>query len=248
MTAGEAAGQAAVTGTRGRRARLRAETTAEIKEVALGLMASGGPDAIALRAIAREMGMTANAIYGYFATRDDLITALIGDVYASLADAVDAAWDAARGQDPAGRILAWAWAFRGWALANSGGFRLIYGAPVSGYRPPAEGAAPDAEHRVCAGLTRLAADAWPQAGPLHAGGDFQWSDFDPELADEVRAEFPGLPPAAVAAALRIWGHLHGLVSLEIYGHLLGQTVDPDKLYREEIAQMVRSLGLNSGDQ
>ncbi|MGP3924616.1 WHG domain-containing protein [Streptomyces sp. 8N616] len=52
-----------------------------------------------------------------------------------------------------------------------------------------------------------------------------------------------LPPAAVALALRIWGHLHGLVSLEIYGHLLTQTLDPDKLYREELAQLVGSLGL-----
>ncbi|MFG2503824.1 TetR/AcrR family transcriptional regulator [Streptomyces sp. NPDC048441] len=239
MTAGEAVG----TSTGGRRARLRAETTAEIKEVALGLMESGGPDAIALRAIAREMGMTANAIYGYFATRDDLVTALIGDVYASLADAVDSARDAVPGEDPAGRILAWACAFRDWALATPGGFRLIYGAPVSGYRPPPEGAAPDAEHRICAGLTRLAADAWPQAEPLHTGGDFQWSDFDPKLAGEVREEFPGLPPDAVAVALRIWGRLHGLVSLEIYGHLLSQTVNPDKLYREEIAQLIRSLGL-----
>src|SRR6266404_1363674 len=52
-------------GIMGRRERLRAETTAEIKNVALVLMASGGPDAITLRAIAREMGMTANAIFGY---------------------------------------------------------------------------------------------------------------------------------------------------------------------------------------
>ena len=35
--------------------------------VALRLMAEGGPDAISLRAIAREMGMTAGAIYGYYA-------------------------------------------------------------------------------------------------------------------------------------------------------------------------------------
>src|ERR1044072_5434403 len=64
---------AAVGSTGGRRERLRVQTTAEIQQVALRLMASGGPDAITLRAIAREMGMTANAIYGYFATRDDLV-------------------------------------------------------------------------------------------------------------------------------------------------------------------------------
>jgi AcrR family transcriptional regulator len=226
-----------------RRERLRAETTAEIKTVALGLMSSGGPGAITLRAIAREMGMTANAIYGYFPARDDLVSTLVKDVYTSLADAVETARDARPEEDPAGRILAWAGAFRDWALANPEGFRLIYGDPVPGYRPPEGGAAREAEHRVCAGLTGLAAGAWPQAKRLHGDADFRWSDFEQQLVREVRESFPGLPPAALAIALRIWGHLHGLVSLEIYGHLRGQTTNPGKLYRNEIAHLIRSLGL-----
>ncbi|MCX5206153.1 TetR/AcrR family transcriptional regulator [Streptomyces sp. NBC_00237] len=229
--------------TKGRRERLRAETTAEIKKVALELMASGGPDAITLRAIAREMGMTANAIYGYFATRDDLVTTLIRNVYTSLADTVDAAWDAAPALDPAARIQAWARAFRNWALANPEGFRLIYGDPVPGYRPPEGGAAPEAAHRVCTGITALAAAAWPYAEPRYADSDFAWSDFDPGLLDKVRPAFPELPPAAVALALRIWSHLHGLVSLEIYGHLQTQALSPEKLFREELDQLVRSLGI-----
>src|SRR5437763_3681213 len=113
--------------TTGRRERLRAETTAEIKKVALDLMASGGPDAITLRAIAREMGMTANAIYGYFATRDDLVTTLINDVSTDLADALDTAWAATSAKDPATRIRAWASVFRDWSLGNPQGFRLIFG-------------------------------------------------------------------------------------------------------------------------
>ncbi|MER6999400.1 TetR/AcrR family transcriptional regulator [Streptomyces sp. NPDC000410] len=228
---------------RGRRERLRAETTAEIKQVALELMASGGPDAITLRAIAREMGMTANAIYGYFATRDDLVTTLINHVYTSLADTVDAAWDGAPAQDPGARIQAWARAFRNWALANPEGFRLIYGDPVPGYRPPEGGAAPDAARRVCTGITALAAAAWPHAQHRYADSDFAWTDFDTGLLDKVRPAFPDLPPAAVALALRIWSHLHGLVSLEIYGHLRTQALSPDKLFREELAQLVRSLGI-----
>ncbi|MCX4547111.1 TetR/AcrR family transcriptional regulator [Streptomyces sp. NBC_01565] len=229
--------------TKGRRERLRAETTAEIKKVALELMASGGPDAITLRAIAREMGMTANAIYGYFATRDDLVTTLIGDVYTSLADTVDAAWGAAPVLDPATRIPAWAHAFRNWALANPEGFRLIYGDPVPGYRPPEGGAAPEAAHRVCTGITALAAAAWPHAEPRYSDSDFDWSDFDPGLLDKVRPASPDLPPAGVALALRIWSHLHGLVSLEVYGHLQRQAPDPEKLFREELTQLIRSLGI-----
>ncbi|CAL9638649.1 TetR/AcrR family transcriptional regulator [Streptomyces sp. enrichment culture] len=232
-----------VTRSTGRRARLRAETTAEIKKVALALMASGGPDAITLRAIAREMGMTANAIYGYFATRDDLVTTLIDDVYTALADAVQSAWEAAPATDPAARIRAWAEAFRTWALTHPQGFRLVYGDPVPGYQAPEGGPAPDAARRVCTGLTALAAAAWPHARHLYDGSTFDWSDFDPGLLAKVRPAFPDLPPAAVALALRIWGHLHGLVSLEIYGHMRTQTTSPDKLFQEEIAQLTRTLGI-----
>ncbi|MET7466222.1 TetR/AcrR family transcriptional regulator [Nonomuraea sp. NPDC005501] len=235
----------AVGSTGGRRERLRAETTAEIKQVALKLMATGGPDAITLRAIARDMGMTANAIYGYFATRDDLVTMLINEVYTALADAVDSAWAEAAAAHPASRIQTWARAFRDWALTNPEGFRLIYGDPVPGYQAPEGGAAPDAAHRVCTGIAALADAAWPHAEHLYTHSDFQWSDFDDGLLGKVRPAFPDLPPAGVALALRIWGHLHGLVSLEIYGHLHTQTINPDKLFQEELTQLVRSLGIES---
>ncbi|MGW4796750.1 TetR/AcrR family transcriptional regulator [Nonomuraea sp. NPDC004297] len=231
--------------TQGRRERLRAETTAEIKQVALKLMATGGPDAITLRAIAREMGMTANAIYGYFATRDELVTTLINEVYTALADAVDAAWAESSAAGPADRIRTWARAFRVWALANPEGFRLVYGDPVPGYQAPEGGPAPDAAYRVCTGIAALADTAWPHVGHAHAASDFQWSDFDDGLLGKVRPAFPGLPPAGLALALRIWARLHGLVSLEIYGHLRGQTVSPDKLFEEELAQLVRSLGIRT---
>jgi AcrR family transcriptional regulator len=227
----------------GRRERLRAETTAEIKAVALDLMASGGPDAITLRAIARQMGMTANAIYGYFATRDDLVTTLISDVSTGLADAVDAAWKATSMKDPATRIRAWADAFRNWSLANPEGFRLVFGDPVPGYHSPEGGAAPDAVRRICTGLTALAAAAWPHAEHLYESSEFDWSDFDAGFLDEVRPAFPELPPAAVALALRIRGHLHGLVSLEVYGHMQTQTLSTAKLFHEELTHLLRSLAL-----
>lgn len=230
-------------GTSTRRERRRAETAAEIKRVALQLMAVGGPGAITLRAIAREMDMTANAVYSYFSTRDDLVTVLIRDVYRELADAVIAARDSCAADDAAGRIMAWARAFRDWSLANPDGFRLIYGDPVPGYQPPEGGAAPEAEYEVCAGLTELAAGAWPSAEPLYADSGFEWSDFDATLVEEVRREFPRHPPTVIAVALRIWGHLHGLVSLEVRGNLGAQTTNPAKLYRNEVSALIRSFGL-----
>ncbi|MFG6191564.1 TetR/AcrR family transcriptional regulator [Nonomuraea sp. JJY05] len=225
--------------TMSRRERLRAETTAEIKEIALKLMAAGGPDAISLRAIARDMGMTAGAIYSYFATRDDLVTTLIGDLYTALVDRAEAARDAVPAADPGGRVLAWAQTVREWALVNPQGFRLIYGDPVPGYQPPEDGPAKEAEHRACRGLTGLVAAAWTGPGP----GAYTWSDFDPGLAADIQATFPDLPPDAVALTLRVWGRMHGLVALEIYGHLRTLMSDPAAIYRDEMIALITSLGL-----
>jgi AcrR family transcriptional regulator len=226
-----------------RRERLRAETSHEIKAIALKLMAEGGPDAISLRAIAREMGMTAGAIYGYFATRDDLITTLISDVYTDMVDTVEAARDSKPANDAGGRLLAWAEAFREWALTNPQGFRLVYGDPVNGYEPPAGGAAPEAAHRACVGLTGLVAAVWPSAERTQSSGDHRWPDFDPALVTVVRESFPDLPAAAVALSLRVWARMHGLVALEIYGHLGSQTQKPAKLYRAEMLDLLAGLGV-----
>ncbi|MFI9511002.1 TetR/AcrR family transcriptional regulator [Nocardia sp. NPDC052566] len=226
-----------------RRERLRAQTAQEIKAIALRLLAEGGPDAISLRAIAREMGMTAGAIYGYYATRDDLITMLIAEVYTGLLDEVEAARDALPAADAAGRIIAWGSTVRRWAVANPAGFRLIYGDPVLGYQPPQGGPAAEAGMRACTGLVELVAAAWPHAQRLQAGDEVDWADFDADLAAHVRAEFPSLPPSGLALALRMWGRMHGLIALEVYGHLIPQSQDPAKLYHAEMLDLVRSLGL-----
>jgi AcrR family transcriptional regulator len=227
-----------------RRDRLRAETSAQIKAIALKLMADGGPDAISLRAIAREMGMTAGAIYSYFPTRDDLVTTLVGDLYTAVVDAAESARDAVPHGNPGGRILAWAQAVRAWSLANPEGFRLIYGDPVPGYRPPDDGPGKEAEVRACAGLVGLVAAAWPAAGTLQSDNrEYAWTDFEPTLVAHVREDFPDLPAAAVAVTLRVWGRMHGLMALEIYGHLQTLIHDPATVFHDEMRDLVASLGL-----
>ncbi|MGI5489269.1 TetR/AcrR family transcriptional regulator [Microtetraspora malaysiensis] len=210
------------------------------------LMADGGPDAISLRAIAREMGMTAGAIYSYFATRDDLVTTLIGDVYTSAVDAAEAARDAVPETDPGGRILAWAQAMREWALANPEGFRLIYGDPVPGYSPPDDGPGKQAEMRACNGLIGLVAAVWPTVqARLSEDRAYNWADFDPDLVAHVRKDFPDLPPAGIAMTLRVWGRMHGLMALEIYGHLRTVIDDAATVYHDEMHDLITSLGLKS---
>src|SRR5918996_6238926 len=57
-----------------------------IKETAWKQIAEYGAPALSLRAIARELNITAPAIYNYFPDRDALVTALIIDAYTSFGD------------------------------------------------------------------------------------------------------------------------------------------------------------------
>ncbi|MEU3185589.1 TetR/AcrR family transcriptional regulator [Streptomyces sp. NPDC006923] len=229
-----------------RRERLRLETNQEIRAIALRQLADAGPGAISLRGIAREMGMTPRAIYSYFPTRDDLITALISGIAASLAEVVETARDSVPDTDPGAGLLAWGQALREWALAHPESFRLFYGRPVPGYRPPDDGPVEQTARRVCRDLTRLVAAAWPHARH-HQPEDTSWSDLHPDYVAKIRADLPDVPPAAAALALRVWGRMHGLVALEIDGHIHPVAGDPAALHRAEMLDLVRSLGLARPD-
>ena len=71
------------------RERVRAELTREITEVARRQLAAEGAAGLSLRAVARELGMVSSAIYRYFPSRDDLLTALIIDAYDAIGEAAE---------------------------------------------------------------------------------------------------------------------------------------------------------------
>jgi AcrR family transcriptional regulator len=116
------------------RERARAELTREIKEEARRQLAVAGVGGLSLRAVASELGMVSSALYRYFPSRDDLLTALIVDAYNALGDAAEQAI-----AGPAAARERWiaAWhAVRDWARSNPHEYALIYGSPVPGYRAP----------------------------------------------------------------------------------------------------------------
>jgi AcrR family transcriptional regulator len=225
-----------------RRARLHAETAREIKAIALAALTAGGPAGISLRAIARDMGMTAGAIYSYFDTRDALITALMVDIHNSLADAEEVARAAQPVGDAGAQLRAIAAAYREWAVANPAEFQLIYGDPVPGYQMPEEGPAREAAHRACALLTDIVALGWTAAASTQQVGRAEWGDFDPVLVKLVHRDHPDLPVEGVALSLRVWGRIHGLVTLEIYGHLANVTHEPAKVFAADMEDLTTSLG------
>jgi AcrR family transcriptional regulator len=76
-----------------RRDRLRAATTEEITATARRLLVEQGPDAMSLRAIAREMGMTAPGLYRYYDSREELLRNVIASIFRELSADVRLAID-----------------------------------------------------------------------------------------------------------------------------------------------------------
>jgi len=196
------------------RDRRRAETVQEIKGAALEQLAESGAGSLSLRAVARSVGMTVQSLYHYFDSRDALLTALVADGHHALADAVQAAADASRGRPPLTRRLAATTAFRSWATANRSAFLLIYGTPVPGFAPLPEGDIGPAALRLAAPFAEVVFDGWTPAQlaalPLLPGGESMETLHLPGIA---------LPPGALAYFIELRARMHGLVVLELLGHL-----------------------------
>jgi AcrR family transcriptional regulator len=101
-----------------RRERLRREMIDEIIGTARVLLEKDGPSAISVRGIARQVGVTAPAIYRYYPSLDALMNALSESVISELCAAVQSARD-----QPGGMARQ----FRGWALDHPASFRLALG-------------------------------------------------------------------------------------------------------------------------
>ncbi len=226
-----------------RRERVRQATVEEIKSVARAQMAGEGTAAVTLRAIAREMGMTAPALYRYFGSRDVLVTALVTDAYDALADAMEAAVDAVPAGRHVERVRAAFGAFRAWGLEHPTEFALIFGSPIPGY------VAPEATRPAGTRYTNLLARLLVQA---HAAGALDPARIQVRVPAELRRQvkdlqrrggFPGAPVRVAAFGLGAWARVHGLVTLEVFGHLAPAVGDGTALFEQELEAIIRQSGL-----
>ena len=193
------------------RARVRAEMTDEIKNVARRHLATDGAN-LSLRAVARDLGMASSAVYRYFASRDELLTALIIDAYDALGSSAEASVGAGGFLD---RFLSASHAVRDWALAHPHEWALIYGSPVPGYQAPGDTVGPAI--RVILLIGRIVGDA-SAAGEVEAGAPID-GKLGEDLAYVASQTAPGAPPQLVARAIAAWIQLCGAVSAELFGQL-----------------------------
>ncbi len=213
-----------------RRERVRAQTLDEIKQRALAQVAEGGIGALSLNAVAKGMGMSGPALYRYFASRDDLLAALVTDGYRRLAnDVIEAGAQAAR-RTPEHRLAAMTAAYRAWARAHPQHYALLFAPRPAGYADPEAGivAMDDAMRALLEALAALAPAAPERSDRLDAQLR-RWAarrdDGDP------------LPPHILRLGVLAWTRMHGIVSLELAGVFGDMGLDAGLLLEAEVAQI-----------
>ena len=227
------------------RDRARAELTAEIKDEARRQLIVSGADGLSLRAVARALGMVSSAIYRYYPSKDELLTALIIDAYRSLGAAAIAADRRLPERDLRGRWQAVCHAVRDWARANRHEYALVYGSPVPGYRAP-EATVAEAQ-KVPLVMVRVLRAAWAEGTLRPARDSGVLSDG---LAEQCRvlaeAIAPELPPEVLARAIVAWTQLFGMVSFELFGQLVGSVDPSDEFFAYAVDVLADLVGMPSG--
>lgn len=227
------------------RARARAALTAEIKEVAGRHLATDGAAGLSLRAVARELGLSSSAVYRYFASRDELLTALIIDAYDSLGEAVERADASVTSTDHPARWLAASRAVREWALAEPQRYALVYGSPVPGYQAPTDTIAPAI--RSTAVFAAIVVDA-AAAGTIAPSEPF--ASVPAATAADLEALgrdlFGDTRPELVGRAIVAWTAVFGLVSFELFGQYRNALHHGAEFFDHAVVGLGAGLGLQPG--
>jgi len=121
------------------RERRRAAAPRELVDAAERHLTEHGPAALSLRAVARSLGMTVQALYHYFPSRDALITVLVTKAYDDLADAVQTAVETPADDPDLPRLVRAAEGYRRWGITHPEQFQLPYGTPLRDYAAPTDG-------------------------------------------------------------------------------------------------------------
>jgi AcrR family transcriptional regulator len=235
-----------------RRDRARADTVREIKETARRVLVEQGVDGLALRAVAREMGMTAPGLYRYFDSREDLVEHVVADLYDELTDVLVRVRDTAEPATPGVQVMAVARAFRQWATTHRPEFGLLFGSAGEGIIPaedqPGVGDRPPqvASRRFGSVFAELIARIYLEQGfPVP-----DEAELEPALRVQLTEWCTKLPVALPLGVMHVflscWIRLYGLVCMEIFGHLRFALDDAGPMFEAELRALGGVLGI--GDE
>lgn len=233
-----------------RRDRVRAATAQEIKQTARRLLVDQGTEAVTLRAIAREIGMTAPALYRYFGSHEELLRSVVGDIFTELADDLYAAIRAvsARGGTVVEKLIAACREFRHWGLTHKPEFGLVFGTPIAGVEMDHDDFTQECGRRFGGTFLGLFLELWQRA-PFPVPAE---DEIDPGLLAQLLhyrgtlgRDLPGIsemPAGGMLTFLRCWIRLYGAVALEILGHMKFALEDSSPMFELTLSELAELIG------
>jgi AcrR family transcriptional regulator len=230
-----------------RRELARAATTRDILSVARDLLVSQGSPAVTLRAIAREMGMTAPSLYRYYANHHQLMETLIAELYHELAATMEAAAAELPADDLDGRLITAARSFRQWAIHHKSEFGLLFGSPLPNLEidTNTDSITHRAGSRFGAVFQELFVARWSRR-PFPIPDE---STIDPVLVGQLRhfVDHHGLaiPLGAAHVFLTSWIRLYGVICMEVFGHLYFAIGDADPVFDAELQSLAQLIDIDS---
>ncbi|ONM50020.1 TetR family transcriptional regulator [Nocardia donostiensis] len=233
-----------------RRGRMPAVSDADIRQATRTLLVEHGPEAVTLRAIARDLGVTAPALYRYYASREELFAALRSDICADLAEEL-AGQRNELPDDGVVQLFGICKGFRRWALAHPHEFTLVFASP--------SGESHTEIHRFDEPFGQVFLET---AGRLLANYDLVTppTDLIPDALREDLTRFQTELLALLAESgqkfpvekldlgvtylmMTLWARLYGHVTLEVFGNYPMPVSDPDALFDATLGDLARSIGL-----
>jgi len=238
-----------------RRDRLRAATIEEIIYTARQLLVQSGPEAVSLRAIARDMGMTAPGLYRYFGSHEELLRHVCASIFTELSEDIHRAIQAAVAAAPGDgapeqerarltlKMVAACREFRRWALNHKAEFGLLFGIPLPGLNDGRYDIADECALAFAGTFFALFLELWRKAQfPVPAT-----ADIDPGLREQLSryrdALGSDIPVGAVLTFLRCWTVLYGAVSMEVFGHMSFALEDAAPMFEFILGDLAALVGL-----
>ncbi|SDK87462.1 transcriptional regulator, TetR family [Actinopolyspora mzabensis] len=248
-----------------RREQLRAATDLDIRRHARELLVREGQEAVTLRAIARELGITAPALYRYYDSREDLLNRLSEDICDDLSAELNETMCGIE-DDHLSKVFAVCRGFRSWALTHPREFTLAFATPGgngSGHtgadaRKSDSTATPE---KPATHSDELSSVFLGVVGPLMAEGPD--NPQPPRIPEELRAGLTNsqreltaacethgieMPPEALSLEavymmLRWWARLYGQVALEVFEKFPFDVSHADRLFESMLEELGREAGL-----
>jgi len=181
-----------------------ADLATELVDAAGRILAAEGAGALTLRRLAQTAGTSTMAVYTLFGDKQGLLAAMYREGYRRLGAAMA---DAAEGvDDPLEAMARYGRAYRAAALANPHLYDLMFGRPVPSFSPDADAQeiAESTFRPLVAGVRRC----------LDAGA------FVGDDAERI--------------GFHLWAVSHGMVSLELAGHLPDDAAARETAYEEAL--------------